>query len=146
MRVLRIAFVVLLAAALPGCSRFTGKGGKPKKQDRPITVVLVQSGGGACEAKFSKKPQHAYAGDTIIWEFINTCPDKGSPRQLRIDVKSSGSNPFSGSPPWNGSVNAGATAEIGLDIEGAASPGTYSFDIFVDNAPFDPKLEIDPYS
>ena len=146
MRALKIVTVVTLAIALQGCGTSWWRGTKPKKQKRPITIVLVPNGSGGCKAKFSGNATHAYPGDTIIWEFVNGCVDKGSPRQLKLDIKSHSGNPFAGpTPPWNNSVDAATMAEIDLEIEESTSPGEYSFDIFVDNVPFDPKLEIDPY-
>lgn len=134
-----LSLLVLLA----GCASLTGGGGGHTPKTRPITVVLVDNSG-TCEAKFGKKPQHAFRDDTISWEFINTC---AAAKSVTLNVKNGGNNPFTTSPPWNTNVptnNGDDPAPLDLKISSQASPGLYGFDIFVDSKKYDPKLEVDP--
>lgn len=135
--------VLSLLVLLAGCARLRGGGGGHAPTTRPITVVLVDKGG-TCEAKFGQKPQHAFRDDTVSWEFINTC---SAAKNVTLNVKSDGNNPFTASPPWNVNVptnNGDDPAPIDLRISSQASPGLYKFDIFVDGHKYDPKLEVDP--
>ena len=146
---LKIAPLVIIAAALSGCGRSGLLGGgadKPPKVTRPIMVVLVTNNGNQqCEPKYSKKPTHAFPDDTIAWQVINTCQ---SDKNVTLDVKNGSSNPFKTPNPWNTSVpmnNGDNPAEIDLVVKSDVQTGTYSFTISVDGRSFDPKLEIDPY-
>jgi hypothetical protein len=133
-----------LLVSLAGCARLMGGGGHPPKQTRPITVVLVNNAG-TCEAKFGKKPQHAFPDDIVSWEFINTC---SAQKSVTVNVKNGGNNPFTTAPPWSVNVppnNSANPASIDLTVSSQASLGVYGFDIFVDGNKYDPKLEIDPY-
>ena len=136
-----IIFVMLVATLLQGCDRFRATGGAHTKQTRPITIVLVfNNGQNRCEARFGKRAQHAFAQDTIAWEFVNSCP---ADKSVTLEPKGTSTNPFTTSPPWTISIRAGDTQELALDVS-ASALGSYGFDITVDGTKYDPKLEIDP--
>lgn len=119
------------------------RGGGTKKRTRPIVVILHQTKNGDCEAQFGKRPQHAFKGDEIAWEFINTCD---SDQKVTLAIKSGSTNPFTDSAPWTISAaagNAGSPAEKVLTVAESAT-GMYGFDIIVGGKTYDPRLEIDP--
>jgi len=141
MTVGRTTYVVILGVILTagGCGPITNTGTR-NKQTRPIVIVLHDKHG-SCDAAFGKKPQHAFKGDTIAWEFINTCD---AAQTVTLSIKSGSSNPFTDAPPWTNTVKANDDADRSLAISDTVQPGTYGFDISVGGKKFDPKLEIDP--
>lgn len=143
MRTVIVVAAVSLSIGIAGCAR-ARQGGEPRaKQTRPITVVLHEKGG-SCQASFGKKPQHAYRGDTVSWELINTC---GADQQVTLAVKSGSSDPFTdGSGTWAISAkanNEGNPDSKDLEVNTSAK-GSYGFDITVGGKSYDPRLEIDP--
>jgi hypothetical protein len=141
-RGLKIAPVVILAVAVSGCNMFGGRGRSPTT--RPITVVLVKNGSsGTCEPKYGQKPYHANPGDTIDWEFINTCD---SDKTVVLSPKDAARNPFTTNPPWSTTAhqNNGPNPDVLSLLVAQNAAGLYRFNITVDGRDYDPKLEIDP--
>jgi hypothetical protein len=142
----RAVYVALLLtiAVVVGCGRNKNGGGRTlAAQTRPIVVVLHQKNA-ECQATFGKRPQHAFKGDEISWEFINTC---NADQSVTLAIKSNFQNPFTDtSPPWTITAkadNASNPDEKNLKVAQTAS-GSYRFDIVVGGKTYDPKLEIDP--
>jgi hypothetical protein len=129
-----------LAIGVAGCGKTGGGGQTLAVQTRPIVVVLHQKNG-ECRATFGKRSQHAFKGDQIAWEFLNTCDANQS---VTLAIKSGSQNPFTDtSPPWTIRPTAGNSDEKKLTVAQGAS-GEYRFDIVVGGKTYDPKLEIDP--
>ena len=130
-----------VATPLPGCDSVRAAGGAHTKQTRPITIVLVfNNGQNRCEARFGKRPQHAFAEDTIAGEFVNSRPGDET---MTLEPKRMSSHPFTTSSPWTKAISLGDTHAFALDV--SESPlGRYDFNITVHGTEYDPKLEIDP--
>jgi len=135
--------VMSLTMGIAGCARGPEQVEHRGKQTRPITIVLHDQGA-ECRASFGKKPQHAYRGDTVSWEFINTC---GADQQVTLALKSGSSNPFTDSagswaiPAKAGNENNPDSKD--LDVNNDAK-GSYGFDIVIGGKSYDPRLEVDP--
>lgn len=97
-----------------------------------------------CQASFGKKSQHSYRGDTISWEFVNTC---GADQSVTLKVKSGSGNPFTdSSSQWTVSArkdNENNPDSKDLDVN-ASAQGSYGFDVIVGGKTYDPRLEVDP--
>ncbi len=133
-----------LIVGAAGCGFLGGGGRTHTKQTRPIAVTLLQKKGSTeCEAKFSGRPQHAFDGDDIAWEFTNACD---SDQTVTLAVNPGSTNPFTDPPPWTlPPIKSGDMADKVLTVAASAPPGTYKFDIIVLNGKrYDPILEIDP--